>query len=127
METSNQNRESTRTTGFVGATLFPLEKEIESDRAFNSDTAPSWKSLEKILQQQNYQCALTGRNLTPQNVALDHKLAAKNGGQHVLGNCHFVHEQINRSKNTMSVEEYISLCREVVAWADKKTDTPPAC
>jgi hypothetical protein len=132
MEGSDKTCNGLRTDERVGSEVFKMEEEVNCDQSGSLEAKPTWRALEKILQQQQYRCALTGRELTPNNVALDHKISAKAGGQHVMKNCHFVHEQVNRSKNTLSVDEFVALCREVVAWADRISSaaepvTPPHC
>ena len=71
-----------------------------------------------LLRHQDYRCALTGRILTPDNVALDHVLPMSRGGKNLIENAQALHKDVNRAKATLTNEEFIQLCREVVAWAD---------
>lgn len=72
-----------------------------------------------MLEEQTYRCALTGRMLTPETAAVDHRDPLSRTGRHELDNLHIVHEQVNAAKATMTEEEFIRLCRDVVAWADR--------
>lgn len=76
-------------------------------------------SLLGLLEKQGHKCALTGRALTPENCCLDHINPRSMGGEHVIENVHLVVPEANRAKGTMSMDEFIGLCREVVAWADR--------
>ncbi len=73
-----------------------------------------------LLKRQNYCCALTGRELTPDNAALDHILPMSRGGKNLIQNAQALHKDVNRAKSVFTNEEFIQLCREVVAWADPK-------
>lgn len=67
-----------------------------------------------LLEGQRYLCALTGRELTPENCALDHRIPFASGGKHEIENVQLVVDVANRAKGTMSQEEFIELCRDVV-------------
>lgn len=77
--------------------------------------------LRALLLRQQYRCALTGRQLLPHTAALDHILPASRGGEHKAGNMQFLDRSVNRAKHTLTNEEFVALCREVVQWADAKT------
>jgi 5-methylcytosine-specific restriction endonuclease McrA len=70
-----------------------------------------------IIEDQQYRCALSGRLLTPEDAALDHILALTRGGRHELTNAQVLHKDINRAKGTLTNEEFIALCRDVVIHA----------
>ena len=72
------------------------------------------KRLLLLMDQQEYRCALTGRELTADNAALDHLQACANDGRHIMSNVRWVHEQANKAKGTMSDEEFYQLCLDVV-------------
>lgn len=65
-------------------------------------------------------CELTGRVIKFSDVVLDHKVSVKHGGSGSIENVQFVCEEINRMKGTMDQDEFIRVCREVVAHADEK-------
>ena len=72
----------------------------------------------RLLEQQEYRCALTGRNLTPQTAALDHIVPIRCGGKHVIENAQVLHKDVNRAKGSLTKEQFVALCREVVTWMD---------
>ena len=72
------------------------------------------RALLSLLESQDYRCALTGRELTPETAALDHRTPLSRGGPNTISNCQVVHEQANAAKATMTHEEFVALCREVV-------------
>ncbi len=72
----------------------------------------------RLLELQQYRCALTGRPLTPETASLDHIVPVRCGGEHAIENAQVLHKDVNRAKTTMTSEEFICLCREVVAHAD---------
>jgi len=73
----------------------------------------------RLLEYQSHRCALTGRVLTPETASLDHLVPVRRGGQHVIENTIVLHRDVNRAKGTLTVEEFVSLCREVVLWQDR--------
>jgi 5-methylcytosine-specific restriction endonuclease McrA len=74
----------------------------------------------RLLEYQHYRCALTGRRLTPGAASLDHIVPVRDGGEHRIENTQALHKDVNRAKSTMSVEEFVRLCREVVRHAARK-------
>jgi hypothetical protein len=73
-----------------------------------------------LLEQQRFRCALTGRSLTPDVAALDHILPVRLGGAHAIENVQVLHRDVNRAKNSMTNDEFIQLCRDVVAWVRRR-------
>lgn len=71
----------------------------------------------RLLEWQEYRCALTGRPLTPESASLDHIVPVRDGGQHIMENVQVLHKDINRAKSTLAHEQFIQLCREVVEHA----------
>jgi hypothetical protein len=72
----------------------------------------------RLLDWQGFQCALTGRLLTPDAASLDHIIPLRDGGEHTIENAQVLHKAVNRAKGTLTNEQFIQLCREVVAYAD---------
>lgn len=71
-------------------------------------------SLLALLDRQQRRCALSGRELTPEDVAVDHKTPLKHGlHHHTISNLQLVIEQVNRAKGTMGNDEFIALCCDV--------------
>jgi 5-methylcytosine-specific restriction endonuclease McrA len=72
------------------------------------------KSLLKLLETQGGLCALTGRVLTPENVAVDHIEPYSAGvGQHCLENIQLIVREANSAKGTMSNVAFIEMCHDV--------------
>jgi len=80
--------------------------------------AVSTENVLRLLDHQHYRCALTGRCLTPQTAALDHVMPMRRGGQHAIENTQVLHKDVNRAKGSLSNEEFLAMCREVVQWTD---------
>jgi 5-methylcytosine-specific restriction endonuclease McrA len=71
-----------------------------------------------ILERQKFRCALSGRPLTPQSASIDHIAPIAKGGKHEMTNLWVVENTINRAKNTMTHDEFLAMCRDVVRFAD---------
>jgi len=76
------------------------------------------KALRALIERQGYKCALTGDELRPDNCTLDHVVPLARGGEHSITNAQFILKEVNRAKNTMTTEEFVTMCRKVVAHAD---------
>ena len=74
----------------------------------------SGKILEMV-KRQHYRCAITGRDLTPETATLDHIVPLSRGGLHKLDNVWVVHRDVNMMKGTLVYDEFVALCRDVVA------------
>ena len=68
----------------------------------------------QLLEYQRYRCALTGRELEPTTASLDHIVPVRSGGEHAIENTQVLHKDVNRAKSTMTNEQFIQLCCEVV-------------
>jgi len=77
------------------------------------------EAVRRLLKSQGYRCAMTGRVLTPETAALDHIVPRARGGISTIGNAQVVLAVVNQAKGTMTAEEFIQLCREVVSWTDR--------
>jgi len=73
----------------------------------------SIENVLRLLEHQQYRCALTGRNLTPETAALDHIVPIRVGGDHLIENTQALHKDVNRAKGSLTSDEFIGLCREV--------------
>lgn len=71
--------------------------------------------LYALLKEQEFRCALTGRKLTPEASSLDHKTPMARGGTNDRDNLQWLSEGVNAAKGNMSNEEFIAMCREVIA------------
>lgn len=72
------------------------------------------KNLGVLLRQQDFKCALTGRQLEPEQTALDHIVPITKGGENSIDNVQFVTAAANVAKGTLDLDEFIELCRDVV-------------
>lgn len=76
----------------------------------------AYENIMLLVKNQNQRCALTGRHLVADSAALDHILPISRGGEHKIENAQVLHKEVNRAKGTMTNEEFIAMCREVVRW-----------
>lgn len=76
----------------------------------------TWQSaLEKL--KQNPFCYLTGESLDLENfsnVTFDHILPVSQGGDNSIENLGFCTPLVNKSKTSMTPEEYVDLCKKVL-------------
>lgn len=75
------------------------------------------RDLRRLLEQQGYKCALTGRPLTPETASADHIIPVGRGGSHSVDNIWIVHTDVNIAKGTLPADVFIEMCRDVAAWA----------
>jgi len=89
--------------------------------------AVSVGNVMQLLEHQAYCCALTGRSLTPQTAALDHVMPIRRGGEHVIENAQVLHKDVNRAKGSLTAEEFVQLCREVVRCCGQPSEKEGNC
>ena len=81
------------------------------------------KDLRDLFNEQRCVCALTGDSLVysemGDNARCDHKIPVSRGGGSKKDNLQWITDEANSAKGTMTNDEFITLCRKVVAWADK--------
>ncbi|WP_439624097.1 HNH endonuclease [Gemmata sp.] len=70
--------------------------------------------LMKLLERQDFRCAYTGRSLSPETASVDHITPISRGGLNELSNLAIVHMDVNTAKSSMTLEEFVAVCREVV-------------
>lgn len=85
-----------------------------------STTSVTAHEVVRLLEDRDYRCALSGRELAPETAALDHVMPIARGGRHNIGNAQILHKDVNRAKGTLMNSQFIELCREVVDHADRK-------
>lgn len=73
--------------------------------------------LLKLIKKQQFRCALTGWELTPETATADHIVPLDKGGKHSLENIQIIHQRVNQAKGTLLQPEFIELC---VAIAKKR-------
>jgi len=81
--------------------------------------AVSTKNVMCLLEYQAYRCALTGRELTPETSSLDHIVPIRCGGEHAIENAQVLHQDVNRAKGSLTNEQFVGMCREVVRWNER--------
>lgn len=79
-------------------------------------TPPTRANLRRLLEKQQYKCALTGSKLTPELASIDHVVPLMDGGQNFVENLEIVRCDINAAKGTMSRDAFVKLCCEVADW-----------
>jgi hypothetical protein len=80
------------------------------------------KDILALLHKQGFRCEYTGDELTPETVAADHMLPVSRGGGHDLENIALVTRVVNSAKGTMTVAEFVGMCRKVVGHIGGKTE-----
>lgn len=92
----------------------------------NDKDAVRQSDLMKLVESQQYRCALSGIELTPETAALDHITPVAIGGEHAIANLQWLNCEVNRMKGMLSVEVFIDICRRVTATAEaRQAHTPP--
>jgi hypothetical protein len=91
---------------------------------FNPNDRPTAKRIRRMVEMQDFRCAMTDLELTPDDANLDHVVPIAAGGNHVMGNVQVVHKVINQMKSTLPKNEFIEWCRRVVTYADNRRTTP---
>ena len=81
--------------------------------------------IERV-KQQDFRCAISGRMLTPETASLDHILPLSRGGEHSFENVWVVDHQINIAKGTMTLEEFVNMCRQVTQYQDGRRNIATA-
>ena len=77
------------------------------------------KHLLKLIESQEFRCALTGRQLEPVTASIDHTYPISSGGTNTVANLQVLHMDVNQAKGTMDPETFVEMCRDVVAWVNK--------
>jgi 5-methylcytosine-specific restriction endonuclease McrA len=87
-----------------------------SSVATGNGTLAFARQVLNLLERQGFRCALSGLPLIPgQNASLDHIVPRARGGTHELSNLQWVTTDINNAKWALGADEFIALCRAVVA------------
>ena len=83
----------------------------------NSSKVTSGEIMAQI-RKQAFLCGLSGRTLTPDNASIDHIHPLGRGGSHELANIWIVDQQVNTAKGTLTLDDFVSLCRDVARYQD---------
>ena len=77
--------------------------------------------IEQLWTEQQGLCAVTGTELIPgHSASLDHLIPQSKGGPSTKENLRWVLLEINRAKMDLTHEQFVQMCRDVVAAADAK-------
>ncbi len=82
----------------------------------------SSNELRDMIERQDFKCALSGRTLTPDTAALDHKVPVANGGTNDAANLQWLHDEVNKAKGTMPLDAFVRLCCEVADYSRGVSD-----
>lgn len=93
-------------------------EQIQSTKISRPTGKVTAKKLRQLIDFQNYRCALTGDELTPETASVDHKIPISKGGTNVMENVQVLHSEVNRMKGSMSTLEFILLCRKIIKHVD---------
>jgi hypothetical protein len=91
-------------------------KELFGWKASNRTKKIDAEFLKRLIEKQEYRCALSGVVLTPDEAELDHTVPFEQGGRHTKANVQWVHKEVNRMKSQMRQVEFVEWCRKVAAW-----------
>ncbi|MDH5657449.1 MAG: HNH endonuclease [Spirochaetia bacterium] len=69
-----------------------------------------------LLESQEYRCALTGRELKPENTTAEHIVPLRMGGRHELKNIYLIDQNVSRLKRYLSEEEVIRAAADIVRY-----------
>lgn len=72
------------------------------------------------LRSNQFKCALTGWQLTPEKFVIDHIQALADGGSNTIDNLECVHPLVNRAKGTMGKAQFVQMCVAVAEWQAQK-------
>ncbi len=70
--------------------------------------------------EQDFRCALTGFELTPETVTIAHRTPLKKGGKHIRSNVYLVHESVAKLVRDHSADEVLAICRAVISYTAKE-------
>ena len=89
--------------------------EAGHSKAASSGSRITTSGLYDLIQSQGHRCALSGQQIEPDTAALDHKQPIEAGGKHVMENVWWLHKDVNAAKGTMTVEEFVAMCKRVAS------------
>jgi DNA-binding CsgD family transcriptional regulator len=93
-------------------------REIIKSQLDNPKGRATSAELMRLIEKQNYKCALSGVDLTPKVAEVDHIIPRSKGGSDHISNLQWVHKRINRMKGAMSNQTFIQTCKLVACIAD---------
>jgi hypothetical protein len=106
-----KSRLGSQTAGALGASAQPEQ----SPKWLNVSAA----QVHEILEAQGKVCPLSGRKLTPATAAIDYIVPIGRGGKPEASNMRVVHVDVRAAKGSLLDAEFIALCAQVAADADR--------
>lgn len=107
--------------GIGGNSLHP---DIKAGYVTRPTGTVSTENVIRLLEYQQYRCALTNRELTPEKASLDHIIPVTLGGEHTIENVQVLHKDVNRAKGSFTNEKFIGICQDVVRWLENRPGSP---
>lgn len=101
----NENTKSKNTLG--------AKSDKRNDDFKTQKTKTNAGKLMKLLQQQDFRCALSGVQLTPDVAVIDHKTPVSKGGGNEIENLQWLHVHVNKAKGAIPQDEFVAMCRRV--------------
>lgn len=96
--------------------LYCFEHWFKATSCFATGTNKHWRAIRDKLEEQDYQCPYSGKELIMgKNAQLDHKVPPGLGGDNTLDNLHWVDAEINRMKGKHTHLEFISICKVIAS------------
>lgn len=74
----------------------------------------------QLLEKQDYKCALSGRELRPENTRATHATPLRKDGGHTLENIILVDDDVDLLKKNKSVREAVDIAADIIATAGKQ-------
>ena len=74
----------------------------------------------QLLEKQEYKCALSGRELRPENTRATHAIPLRKDGQHALENIILVDDDVDLLKKNKSIRESVEIAADIIATAGKQ-------
>lgn len=68
----------------------------------------------ELLEEQEYRCPLTGRELTPGNTTAEHIVPLRQRGEHCRANIYLVVKTVAKIKRYVAEEELVQLAADII-------------
>jgi hypothetical protein len=125
---SNKNAERNKNRLFCKC--LSVNRNMKMRCGLGKHNCASARELERLFHEQGGRCALTGDVLSYQeytdNARCDHKVPVSLGGKSMKEDLQWVTATVNAAKGQMTNEEFVEMCRKVVAHVDGAVAFKPA-
>jgi hypothetical protein len=119
---SNKNAERNRNRLYCKC--LSVNRNMKARCGLGKHNCASARELERLFNEQGGRCALTGDPLSYEeytdNARCDHKVPVCRGGKSMKEDLQWVTATVNAAKGQMTNEEFVEMCRKVVAHFDGK-------